>query len=62
MSYIDLNDLDKQPTAMITFIPSNKGSPYCALAYETNPEKISIAGEKFFVDINVYTNAISQSV
>ena len=43
---IDLNNLESEPTQILTIIPTNRGSPLCIEAYLYDAERISIGGEK----------------
>lgn len=55
---LDLNNLNKQLDNLLIFISNNKKSPSCLLVYEQLPEKITIGGEQFLIDINLYQNRI----
>ena len=34
------------------------GSPLCVLGYELNPEKLTIGGEKYLLNYNLYSATI----
>ena len=62
MISIDLNNLENEPTTLLTLIPTNRGSPVCIEAYMFDAERISIGGQKYIIDINVYLNVVISEI